>query len=196
MRILITIAIQLYLHFGLLAQNEPTLNIVPNPFEDTTSFIFTLPTSDTVSLVVYDRWGQLIDSTINEQLMPQGTHTVIFVGDTLPEDVYVVALIVDTNVIGKNLIKLNQLVGLKNDKLEEQRITIYPNPTTGLITVTGLSVEPARITVYNVLGGLVHDQELNGSNERFIDLSALPGGLYLIQVQYGQMTLRKKVIKQ
>ncbi len=41
MRILITIAILLNLHFGLLAQNEPTLDIVPNPFVDTTSFIFT-----------------------------------------------------------------------------------------------------------------------------------------------------------
>ncbi len=196
MRIIIIAVILLNLHFGLLAQNEPTLDIVPNPFVDTTSFIFTLPISDTVSLVVYDRWGQLIDSTIKEQLFPQGTHTVIFVGDTLPEDVYYVALIVDTNVVPKYLIKLDQLVGLKDDKLEEQHITIYPNPTTGLITITNLPKETIRITVYNILGELVHNQELNDSNKPSVDLSALPDGLYFIQLEHGQMTFRKKVIKQ
>jgi len=59
MRIAITIAVSLTLHFGLLAQTGPTLDITPNPFVDTTSFIFTLPASDTVSLLVYNRWGQM-----------------------------------------------------------------------------------------------------------------------------------------
>ena len=195
MRIIVIAIILLNLHFGLLAQNEPTLDIVPNPFVDTTSFIFTLPISDTVSIVVYDRWGQLIDSVIKEQLMPQGIHSVIFVGDTLPEDVYVVALIVDANVVGKNLIKLDQLVGFKNDKLEEQLITIYPNPTTGQITVTGLPEEATRITVYNVQGELVHSQELNGSGEPVIDLDAFPPGIYLLQLESEGSTIEKRVVK-
>jgi len=75
-------------------------------------------------------------------------------------------------------------------------IAIHPNPTTGLITVTGLPKETTRITVYNVMGELVYDQELTGSNEPSVDLSVLPGGLYMIQLQNKQMTLRKKVIKQ
>lgn len=89
--------------------SQPTLDVFPNPFYDTTSFIFTLPESDTVSLVVYNRWGQIIDSLIKEQVMPQGTNTVIFVGDTLPQDVYYVLLVVDTNWIGKSFVKLDEL---------------------------------------------------------------------------------------
>ena len=202
MRIIIIAIMLLNLHFGLLAQNEPTLDIVPNPFVDTTSFIFTLPIGDTVSIVVYDRWGQLIDSVIKEQLMPQGIHSVIFVGDTLPEDVYVVALIVDANVVGKNLIKLDQLVGFKNDKLEEQLITIYPNPTTGQITVTGLPEEATRITVYNALGSLIYDLQLNslpavqaGPSETVIDLDAFPHGIYLLQLESEGSTIKKRVVK-
>ena len=88
--------------------SQPTLDVVPNPFYDTTSFVFTLPESDTVSLVVYNRWGQIIDSLIKEQVMSQGTHIIIFVGDTLPQDVYLVLLVVDTNLIGKSFIKLDE----------------------------------------------------------------------------------------
>ena len=75
-------------------------------------------------------------------------------------------------------------------------VTIYPNPATGLIIITGLPKETTRIMVYNILGELVHRQELNGSNDPLIDLSALPDGLYVIQLQNRQMTLRKKIIKQ
>ncbi|PCH92857.1 MAG: hypothetical protein COB85_07745 [Bacteroidetes bacterium] len=192
MRIIIIAVILLNLHFGLLAQNEPTLDIVPNPFVDTTSFVFILPASDTVSLFVYNRWGQLIGTPVNEQLMPQGTHTVIFVGDSLPEDVYYVALIVDTVVVAKKLIKLNQFVGLENDRLEEQGMTIYPNPTMGLTTVTILPHKSARIAVYNALGKLVRDEELISQQ---IDLSYLPNGIYTFHVIQGKTTFRKKIIK-
>ena len=153
MRTIVIAIILLNLHFGLLAQNEPTLDIVPNPFVDTTSFIFTLPTSDTVSLVVYDRWGQLIDSLVKEQLMPQGTNSVIFVGDTLPEDVYVVVLYVDVNMVSKNFIKLDQLVGFKNDEQEEQYMTIYPNPFNHHAKVQFSSLQHAAdLEVYDVTG--------------------------------------------
>ena len=192
MRIIAITVILLNLHFGLLAQNEPTLDITPNPFVDTTSFIFTLPASDTVSLVVYNSLGQLIDTPINKQLMPQGTHTVIFVGDTLPDNIYYVALIVDTNVVANKLIKLDQLVGVKNNKLEDENITIFPNPTSGQINVTGLSQETTRISVYNVLGELLFEQE---APDQKIDLSSLPNGTYIFLFTQGKTTFRKKIIK-
>jgi len=110
---------------------------------------------------------------------------------------------VDTNVItivnngSTNLIdQCDTTTGINQYVLPNNQFYVYPNPTSGLITVTGLPVEPVRITVYNVLGELVYGQELNGSNALLVDLSDLPGGIYLIQLQYEQMTFRKKVIKQ
>ncbi|PCH66640.1 MAG: hypothetical protein COC01_07545 [Bacteroidetes bacterium] len=89
------------------------------------------------------------------------------------------------------------IIGVDNvNSKKENEVKIYPNPTTWLITVTGLPKETTRTMVYNILGELVHRQELNGSNDPLIDLSALPGGLYVIQLQNRQMTLRKKIIKQ
>ena len=124
--------------------------------------------------------------------MSQGTHTVIFVGDSLPEDAYVVGLFVGVDFVGKNFIKVNQLVGLKNEKLGEKGVTIYPNPTSGLITVTSLLQESARITVYNALGELVYEEE---TADHKIDLSGLPSGAYMFHVTQGKTTIRKKVIK-
>jgi len=106
MRVIATTIILLNIHFGLMAQNKPTLDIIPNPFVDTTSFILTLPTSDTVSLVIYNLLGELIDSTIKEQLMPQGTQSLMFIGDTLPLGQYIVYLDVDTHLIFKKIIRL------------------------------------------------------------------------------------------
>ena len=78
----------------------------------------------------------------------------------------------------------------------ENTFTVYPNPSTGLITLRDLPEEPERITIYNVLGAIVYDQWPNVSGEPEIDLSAFPDGLYLIELESGQMTLRRKVIKQ
>jgi len=74
-------------------------------------------------------------------------------------------------------------------------IAIYPNPTTGLFTLTNLPQEPVRITVYNALGDLVHDQGWTGSNDRLINLTGLSEGLYYLQVFQEATTLNRKVIK-
>jgi hypothetical protein len=183
MRIIVITAILLNVHFGLLAQNEPTLDIAPNPFVDTTSFVFTLPISDTVSLVVYDRWGQLIDTPVNEQLMPQGTHSVIFIGDTIPYP-YAVENIEIPIISPVNSVK-NELDNYVN-------FEVYPNPTIGQINVTGLTQETTRVVVYNVLGELVYDDRLIDNQ---LDLSSLSSGAYILHVTQRKTTFRKKVIK-
>jgi len=104
------------------------------------------------------------------------------------------------NGTGGVLLKLNTNTATFTTSSSENitphfNVAIHPNPTTGLITVTGLPKETTRITVYNVMGELVYDQELTGSNEPSVDLSVLPGGLYMIQLQNRQMAIRKKIIK-
>ncbi|MBL4753799.1 MAG: T9SS type A sorting domain-containing protein [Flavobacteriales bacterium] len=85
-------------------------------------------------------------------------------------------------------------VGIEENDLSAV-VSIYPNPTTGLITVAGLPEEAEKITVYNVLGELVHDVELSGSNNPVLDLTGFPGGLYHLQVLQGETTLTSRIIK-
>ena len=88
------------------------------------------------------------------------------------------------------------LVSVEDLRMANAEYGIYPNPTTGQITLTNLPQETTRITIYNVLGELLYEVELNGSGEPTIDLSKFPDGLFLVQLQPGHTLLQKKVIKQ
>ncbi|MES2556905.1 MAG: choice-of-anchor I family protein [Bacteroidota bacterium] len=69
--------------------------------------------------------------------------------------------------------------------LGEQAITLvlFPNPTTGLLTVQSTSEEPMQVEVMNTAG-----QILLTSLETNIDLSAVAAGTYLVRVQQGNET--------
>lgn len=64
---------------------------------------------------------------------------------------------------------------------------MYPNPACGLVTLQG-DMPIRLIRVYSLLGELVMEQK--NSADRSLDVSALPAGLYLIQVNeqvYGKL---------
>ena len=71
-------------------------------------------------------------------------------------------------------------------------IIICPNPTTGQITLSNLPQEASNITIYNVLGKLVYEEE---TAEHQIDLSGLSSGVYMLHLTDGYSTFRKKIIK-
>ena len=55
--------------------------------------------------------------------------------------------------------------------------TIYPNPTEGVITISGFPMGEYRIG--NMMGQTVQTGNLNAENQQ-IDVSGLPEGLYFI----------------
>ena len=84
-----------------------------------------------------------------------------------------------------------------SENLGQHRITIYPNPTDGRISVeiTGVgSLDESAITVYGVVGNMVYsDSEIDAVNE--IDLTACPDGLYLLIIRIGSDIGTWKIIK-
>jgi hypothetical protein len=79
-----------------------------------------------------------------------------------------------------------------DNELEESKtsIQVKPNPTTGLITVTGL-LNNVRFTIVNQNGVIVKTGILRDNT---IDLYALPSGLYTILFE-DDSNIVKKVIK-
>ncbi len=71
---------------------------------------------------------------------------------------------------------------------QQKQIEVYPNPTTGLFTVQGTAT---AIQVYDLFGHL-----LLRSNNRQIDMSSFPKGLYLYQIKTHDATVRGKLVKQ
>ncbi len=82
---------------------------------------------------------------------------------------------------GPNL--LSQLVGTKsahalsasNVVKETTELEVYPNPTTGEITISGLDVN-GSYTIYNFAGNAIVKD-----NKTQIDVSSLPAGMYFIK---------------
>ena len=70
--------------------------------------------------------------------------------------------------------------------------TLYPNPTTGLVTITGDNLQQAEL--FNMFGQQVLSVQGSG-NEMQINVSALPVGVYLVAVtnSEGRRCVRKVV---
>jgi len=65
---------------------------------------------------------------------------------------------------------------------KNNQIKIYPNPAQTWCMIDPEYLKPdqqARVAVYNIYGSLV--EELTGTGKR-IDVSSLPGGMYLVRV--------------
>ncbi len=88
--------------------------------------------------------------------------------------------------------QLSQVLNL-NDLLDNAAasITIYPNPSNGLVYVMNASAK-MNYEVYRLNGQSLFTQEGGG----VLDLQALPKGVYLLEVKSGEQKICKKLILQ
>jgi hypothetical protein len=82
----------------------------------------------------------------------------------------------------------NQSIGLEERGL---RVSMHPNPTTGLVTITLPSEGSYSVTVQNLNGQILANQTVDAASAQ-INLSGLARGIYLVVVQgeTGQSTQR------
>ena len=76
-------------------------------------------------------------------------------------------------------------------------LTIYPNPTRGMVIVSTASSQSAinNVSVVNVIGKeVLIPQFTTGSNEVEIDLSSQPKGLYILLIHAGEDFYSRKII--
>ncbi|MBK7886891.1 MAG: T9SS type A sorting domain-containing protein [Bacteroidetes bacterium] len=80
-------------------------------------------------------------------------------------------------------------------------ITIYPNPTNGLINIkaNGLANETCQLVLRNTLGQILNEKVFQAtyySNETQLDLKAFPIGVYFLTVSSNNIKYTYKVQKQ
>lgn len=84
------------------------------------------------------------------------------------------------------------------EELSETKVTIYPNPTRGMLKVDVSGVETfenAQISLYDLTGKLLQQWSgISQSNE--IDISARTPGMYIMQIAYNGKVSSWKIIKE
>ena len=88
--------------------------------------------------------------------------------------------------VGLAALTLSPVSGESSPALSDLRIEVYPNPTTGPLTLRGVSATEAEI--YDTLGRRVRSVTLGTGSEVPLDLSGLPAGVYVVRA--GSMTTR------
>ena len=84
------------------------------------------------------------------------------------------------------------------EELSETKVTIYPNPTRGMLKVDISGVEKfenARISLYDLTGTLMQ-QWGSISQSNAVDISDRTPGMYIMQIVYNGNTSSWKIIKE
>ena len=96
--------------------------------------------------------------------------------------------------IGTLTITLNEVLGVTQNAA--QRTQVFPNPTTGILSVTG-ATQISTIEIYDVLGKRVLVQNANNATNTTLDIASLSNGVYLVKISdTNQNQIIKKIIKQ
>ncbi len=104
-----------------------------------------------------------------------------------------------TNDCGTDVFKLLVTTSSSIDYLDE-RISIYPNPTTGEFFISGddLRLAELQIEVSDLRGKEIykhHQEKLIGNFKQKVDLSEQPKGVYLIKISDGNREVFRRIIK-
>ncbi|MDP3930277.1 MAG: T9SS type A sorting domain-containing protein, partial [Bacteroidota bacterium] len=87
--------------------------------------------------------------------------------------------------------------GLNSALNLDKFMSVYPNPSNGRINLRLVSphAENIQVSVFDILGKLVQQQEINGQNLQAneLDLSVQPKGFYVLKVQAGDKVYSKKI---
>ena len=84
---------------------------------------------------------------------------------------------------------------LSNENFEMSNISVYPNPSNGLVTIAYGTFEPTQIQVYDISGKLILTKENLNVSETNLDLSSASQGIYFIKISSENQSVVKRLIK-
>lgn len=93
----------------------------------------------------------------------------------------------------------NSVITSVNNLINDAKITVYPNPSSGNITLNLFSAikENYHLEIFNAIGKKIYSEQLidfNGSLKKEINLSAFGSGLYILNFTNNSKTNSIKVI--
>ena len=76
-----------------------------------------------------------------------------------------------------------------------KQIDVFPNPSTGVFNISSktTAIENFNIKVYNLVGEVVYNENTTNTTNTSIDLSQLPVGTYVLNIETSNGTYREKI---
>ncbi|HHG85442.1 MAG TPA: T9SS type A sorting domain-containing protein [Bacteroidetes bacterium] len=80
-----------------------------------------------------------------------------------------------------------------------KEFSVYPNPTTGSLTLTLEAIDesrPLQLKVYSLIGQEMYSETLltfNGIKKHALDLTKFPKGIYMLEISNGKKSRIKRV---
>ena len=163
----------------VLYDGGPYTNDNTDPINET----FTLDVDDCYTFTIFDEYGDGICCDYGN-----GSYSL----ETAEGDVIVQGGEYDSSEI-TSFSNFNVLSTASNSLNEA--VTIYPNPTNGILNISNTSGQSLQFEVFNMLGQLVVTGQV-GSSLYTIDLSQATTGLYFVKLSdtQGNANITKKVI--
>jgi hypothetical protein len=91
-------------------------------------------------------------------------------------------------------VMVNPCTGINEVSAENNLISVYPNPNTGLFTIDAKSVVIKTVKVMDVTGKLIYTSTANSSSQQ-IDITGFANGIYHIITETEKGTQTIKVVK-
>lgn len=85
------------------------------------------------------------------------------------------------------------ITGVEKAENTTAELSIFPNPSTGLVTIRSNSKTKGPIEIFNPMGTRVASV-LRAGNETDLDFSALPAGCYYLRIHEGERIRSHKII--
>ncbi len=79
--------------------------------------------------------------------------------------------------------------------IEQDKISVYPNPSNGIFHISNQNNQAITVTVYNITGEKVYENKCNDNNVP-INLSNQSQGLYILNIDNGNSVVTQKIIIQ
>ena len=91
-------------------------------------------------------------------------------------------------------VNFGNITGIENIENKPNAITVFPNPATDMVTIKLNNNNTVNyvVTIFTIYGQKITSVK----NTNQIDISGFPVGSYFVEVQAGQDSFRKLIIKQ
>jgi hypothetical protein len=96
-----------------------------------------------------------------------------------------------TNTIGE--VATFYASNLSQEEFLKTAITIYPNPVSNVLYIKNAGITIENVKIYDLNGRLIKEEKLDDNQ---IDVSQLPQGIYILDIETAIGVLRQKLVKE